>query len=99
MKTAIKVTFSAKYTQGLDKLYTYLVKPDHDVQMHEIVVVEAGQGLKRAQVIVIDKQFTEEAEARLVKLYGPLKYAYPEDIIEQTIGTPAPEDIARVKHL
>ena len=44
--------------------------------MHEIVVVEAGQDLKRAQVIVIDKQFTE-AEARLVKLYGPPKVCLP----------------------
>lgn len=80
MKTAIKVTFAAKYTHGLDKLYTYLVKPEHDVQMNELVQVETADGLKNARVLVIDKQFSDEAEAKLVKLYGPLKYAQPRQV-------------------
>lgn len=78
MKVAVKVTFSAQYNQAIDKLYTYLVKQEDiiNMKMNAIVVVETPDGLKNAQVKVIDWKLDEESEAKLVERYGPLKYAY-----------------------
>lgn len=90
MKVAVHVTFSASYIEARDTLYTYLVHTDDIINMkpEKIVYVDTLDGLKKVQIKNISWKFDEEAEARLVARFGPLKYAYSSMEVAEKFSEP-----------
>ena len=65
-----QLTFSKKYIPGLDTLYTY--KSQENFKEGQVVYVETNSGVKKARVVLVDKQYNYSAE----KKFGELKIAY-----------------------
>ena len=86
MFKSIKVCFKAKYNPRMDRLYTYKIEADAEIEEGQILWVIDREGQpKRVRLIRIDKEYDVKTEER----FGELAEAYTEEPKNDTKTAPS----------